>query len=156
MPEPIPVWTGLDVYLFLYPCSVTGVPLSTTPILQYCFLQNATLTTSIDLVQRPGFGNPVRNLVSEDEWDLYNLSAEHFYWSPVEFDMTTIFNRDVRLYIDFWLFGEGRKTNECHTLKIAQGQNWQFSAADNQVAQGQVNFMAPIYEKGTDPLVPIS
>lgn len=150
-----PVWTGLDLHVQVYPADpVTGEAINQL-LLSYCFFENASLYGGINWVQRPGFGNPVRNLVSEDEYDLFTLSVEHFYTHYSEVSIEDIFNRDALLYLEMYLVGPSAgltgKTSEFHVMKKARGVNFRLGFADNQNAEGQVNFIAPIYTRPVGP-----
>lgn len=154
---PEPVWTGNDAYVFLYSCNAAGVPVSNIPIVEYCFFQNCSLYSGIEWEQRPGFGNPIRNIESQDEWDLYHLSVGYFYFkSSTDLNLTSVFNRDAYLYIELFLFGEGRKTNEVHVIKPARAADWRIDVQDNQNVEGACSFLASQYLREVNPLVPLS
>jgi len=143
------IWTGLDIYTQLYECNELGIPTSTTPIISYCFFQNCSLYGGINWVQRAGFGNPRRNLESEDEWDLYTLRVGHFYFKDAELDTDKIFNRDAYLYIELWLCGDFAgmtgKDSEIHAIAPARAQNFSINLTDNQSAEGEANFISNQY-----------
>lgn len=142
-----PIWTGNNAWVFLYESSADGTPISNGPLYQYCYFENVSLYSGVNWIQKPGFGNPVRNLETEDEWDLYTLTVGHFYFKDTELDLLKVFNANKYLYIELYLFGEMGKSDELHVLKSARASSFRVGFKDNSNAEGEAAFISSYYEQ---------
>jgi len=150
------VWTGNNLNVLVYYDDgngnrvnvddspfVDGVDL---PILDYCYVETATVHGTLNNQRRPETGRLRQRIVTED-W-IYEMSVSHLYFQKsLELPLATIFNREQPLQLDMFFYDPGSgQTEDHHWLKIAYSIDFDIQSQDNRNVVNAPKFIAEIFE----------
>lgn len=146
------VWTGLDVWVYVYYDNGAGVrvnqagaefnPVTDQPLLEYCYFQDVQIVGSLNMERRPVTGRAKQKLVAIDY--AYEAKVSAFYYKKSKELNADIFNREKYLQFELKCFDPMRvgHVTDFHTLSIVKAKDFTVSSEENGIVKASATFWA--------------